>query len=146
VVAAAQILARARRKLNTLAIRARHRLGLPTLPAVGAVTVAPDFRHPIDARRRDEYVAAYRERFPEAVTAELAEAARLCSHQFTFLGFETRHGARIDWSRDPVSGRDWPRGFSPAISYRGADRLGDIKLPWDSPSSSISSRSARRTG
>ena len=126
-----QILARARRKLNALAIRARHRLGLPTLPAVGAVTVAPDFRHPIDARRREEYVAVYRARFPEAAAAELAEASRLAAHQFSFLGFETRHGARIDWSRDPISGRDWPRGFSPGISYRGADRLGDIKLPWE---------------
>jgi len=131
VVAGAQILARARRKLNTLTIRARHRLGLPTLPAVGTVTIAPEFRHPIDPRRREEYVAVYRARFPEAVTAELAEAARLCAHQFRYLGFETRHGARIDWARDPVSGRDWSSGFSPGIAYRGADRLGDIKLPWE---------------
>lgn len=126
-----QFAARARRKLNTLAIRARHRLGLPTLPSPGKVTVAAGFRHPIDARRREEYVAEYRARFPNAVTAELAEADRLLAHQFTFLGFETRHGSRIDWSRDPVSGRDWPRGFSPSIPYRGPDRIGDIKLPWE---------------
>ena len=129
--AASQTLARARRKLNTLAIRARHRLGLPTLPATGAVGVAPRFRHPIDAQRRAEYVQAYRARFADAVAAELAEAGRLLAHRFTFLGFETQHGARIDWSRDPVSGRDWPGGFSPDIVYRGAARTGDIKLPWE---------------
>ena len=127
----AQILARARRKLNALAIRARHKLGLPTLPAVGAVGVAPRFRHPIDSRRRADYVHAYRARFADALRAELAEADRLLLHRFTFLGFETQHGARIDWWRDPVSGRDWPGGFSPDIVYRGADRTGDIKLPWE---------------
>lgn len=126
-----QFVARARRKLNTLAIRGRHRLGLSTLPSPGRVGVAAGFHHPIDARRRDEYVAGYRARFPQAVTAELAEADRLLAHRFEFLGFESQHGATVDWSRDPVSGRDWPRGFSPSIPYRGADRLGDIKLPWE---------------
>ena len=29
-----------------------------------------------------------------------------------------------------MSGRDWSRGFSPLIAYRGSARLGDIKLPW----------------
>ena len=41
------------------------------------------------------------------------------------------HDEQIAWSRDPVSGREWSRGFSPDIVYRGPERLGDIKLPWE---------------
>ena len=73
----------------------------------------------------------YRELFPEAVERELAEARQLAEHRVTLLGHTTEHGKTIAWSRDPVSGRDWPRGFSPDIPYRGVERLGDIKLPWE---------------
>lgn len=76
-------------------------------------------------------VSRYRELFPEAVRAELAEARRLAMHRFTFLGHAMSHEGRIAWSRDPVSWRDWSRGFSADIAYRGPERLGDIKLPWE---------------
>lgn len=73
----------------------------------------------------------YRALFPDAVGPELAEANRLAAHRFTFLGHTMDHGDRIAWSRDPVSGREWARSFSPDIAYRGPERLGDIKLPWE---------------
>jgi uncharacterized heparinase superfamily protein len=95
------------------------------------VNIAPRFHHPIDASRRSILTTDYRERFPDAVRTELAEAARLSAHRFTFLGHAMDHGERIAWSRDPVSGREWSRGFSADIPYRGAERLGDIKLPWE---------------
>lgn len=98
----------------------------------GQASLSAAFRHPIDARRRALLVSKYRELFPAAVGTELAAAGKLASHEFTFLGHTARHGTQIAWSRDPVSGRDWSRGFSPDIVYRGPGRLGDIKLPWES--------------
>ena len=121
---------RVERRLRTVLARLRYRVSLPE-PAPVGVTISPGFRHPIDAERRKPLTARYRALFPGAVKAELAEAERLAAHRFRFLGHAMDHGARIEWSRDPVSGRSWSRGFSADISYRGPGRLGDIKLPWE---------------
>ena len=121
---------RVQRRFRKLYDRARYRLGLPD-PDPGTATLSSRFRHPIDAAQRATLVARYRELFPEAVDAELAEARRLASRTFTFLGQVLAFDGRVGWSRDPVSGRDWDRGFSPKIVYRGPARLGDIKIPWE---------------
>ena len=107
-----------------------YRLKLPP-PRPPRAGLSKTFRHPIDASRKAELVARYRERFPAAAERELAEADRLTSHRFTFLGHTTQHGEAIAWSLDPVSGREWSREFSADIPYRGPARLGDIKLPWE---------------
>lgn len=121
---------RVRRRLGALHARTRYRLGLPELDP-GEVSLARSFRHPIDSRQRELIATQYRELFPDAVRTELAEARRLAAHRFILLGHIMDHGERIGWSRDPVSGREWGRGFSPDIPYRGPGRLGDIKLPWE---------------
>ena len=121
---------RIRRRLQVHYERTRYRLGLPE-PDPGQVFIAHAFRHPIDATQKLLLTCRYRELFPDAVQSELAEARRLAAHRFTFLGHTVEHGERIAWSRDPVSGREWTRDFSPDIPYRGPERLGDIKLPWE---------------
>jgi hypothetical protein len=121
---------RLRRRVRAMATETRYRLGLPE-PGPGAARLAGSFRHPIDARLRPVLVARYRERFSEAADAEIVEARRLAAHRFTFLGHTVDHGDRIRWNLDPVSGREWSDGFSPAIPYRGPGRVGDIKLPWE---------------
>ena len=120
---------RVQRRVRALHARARYRLGVP-FPNPGDVSIAPRFRHPIKANHQWT-VTQYRDRFPDGVGLELAEAARLAAHRFTLLGHTMQFAGRIAWSRDPVSGRDWPRGFSDDIPYRGHDRLGDIKVPWE---------------
>jgi uncharacterized heparinase superfamily protein len=69
--------------------------------------------------------------FADSVRAELAEARRLAAHCFTLFGHTVDYGERIAWFRDPLSGRNWDFGFSPDIPYRGPERLGDIKFPWE---------------
>lgn len=121
---------RVRRRMRATATRVRYKLGLATL-AAGVVRLAADFRHPIDRAARAALTQAYRDAFPEAVRRELEEAQRLIAHEFHFLGHATHHESRIAWSRDPASGRDWPKSFSPDIPYRGPHRLGDVKLAWE---------------
>lgn len=111
-------------------MRARFRFGIAE-PDMGDIDLSQQFRHPIDLSQKARLTESYRELFPDKVESELAEAYRLAGHRFNFLGHEFVHGERISWSRDPVSGRDWGRGFSPDIPYRGPERLGDIKLPWE---------------
>lgn len=127
----ADLFARVLRRLQTLKARARHRLGLPAEAVLGKVEISPHFRHPIDASQRAILTARYWDLFPDIARTELDEARRLAAHHFTFLGYKIDHGERIAWFLDPVSGRDWPRIFSPDIPYRGSERLGDIKLPWE---------------
>jgi len=69
--------------------------------------------------------------FGPAADEEIVEARRLLRHEFHFLGHPMHHDRGIAWSRDPVTGNEWSRGFSADIPYRGPGRLGDIKLPWE---------------
>lgn len=124
------LIARIGRKLQAHALRWRYRRGLP-LAEPGKVAVSTSFRHPVDGSRRTAYIALYRELFASACGQERQAASLLLSHQFDILGHPVAHGPRIAWSLDPVSGREWPRVFSPDIVYRGPDRLGDIKLAWE---------------
>jgi hypothetical protein len=125
-----QFTTRARRKLRAAHYRVRFQLGLPQGLSVRA-RLSPQFNHPVDLRRRESIAALYSSLFPEAAATEIAEAKRLLEHRITLLGHTSTHGERIAWSRDPITGRDWPGGFSPDIVYRGPGRLGDIKLPWE---------------
>ena len=121
---------RVKRRFRKLYDRTRYRLGLPE-PEPGAAAVSTQFRHLVDAAQRDLLASRYRQLFPRAVETEMGEARRLAAHDFRFLGHSFSFGERIGWSYDPVSGRDWGRGLSSEIPYRGPARLGDIKLPWE---------------
>jgi uncharacterized heparinase superfamily protein len=118
------------RRLRALRVRARFRFGIPE-PDLGDIDLAKHFHHPIDATQKVLLTERYRELFPDTVQMELTEAHRLVRHRFNILGHRVDQGERIAWSLDPVSGVDWSHGFSPDIAYRGAERLGDIKLPWE---------------
>ncbi len=108
----------------------RHLLALRE-PLPRHVQLSSRFRHPVDSSRRVELTALYRARFADGVARDVEEAQQLAAHRFMLLGHAVDHGERIGWSVDPVSGHEWPRGFSADIPYRGSDRLGDIKLPWE---------------
>lgn len=125
-----QLASRIRRRLRSKLTRFRHRAGWSTLET-GPVGLATDFRHPIDARHKARLIARYCSEFAAAAQRELEQAQRLLRHEFDLLGHPMQYDRAIAWSRDPVSGRDWSNGYSAAIPYRGADRLGDIKLPWE---------------
>ena len=130
MMASRNLSGRVRRRIQALEARTRYRLGFAP-PRVDDVRLSAAFRHPVDAILKSASPARYRELFPESAAAELAEADRLIAHRFDLLGHPSDHGERIAWSLDPASGREWPRGFSPDIPYRGPERLGDIKLPWE---------------
>ena len=121
---------RVHRRVQSLQSRVRYRLGVGG-PHPGNVSIASSFRHPVSAVLEPASRQRYRDLFPNAIPLELAEAARLKAHRFTLLGHTMEFGDRMAWSRDPVSRRDWPRVFSPDISYRGPGRLGDVKFPWE---------------
>ncbi len=121
---------RLRRRARTVRARARYRLGVP-VAAPADVRFNEQFRHPVDLGRSEPAATRYRDVFQQSIEPELAEADRLAAHRVTLLGHTFDHGERLEWSRDPVSGREWSRKFSADIPYRGGERLGDIKLPWE---------------
>jgi hypothetical protein len=89
------------------------------------------FRHPVRIALETYTLAEYRELFPARAAAEVHAAQSLLAHRFDLLGQPVATGGPLAWSRDPISGRDWPREFSPDIRYRGDGSLGDIKFPWE---------------
>lgn len=125
-----ELQARVGRRLRALRARVRFRFGMSEANP-GNAGIAELFRHPINATQKALLTEKYRQLFPDAVQMEVAEAHRLAKHRFNILGHKVDHGELIAWSLDPVSGEDWSHGFSPDIAYRGPERLGDIKLPWE---------------
>ena len=121
---------RVARRLRKFESRLRFRFGLEEQDPRG-VDVSSRFRHPIEVARRSSLTTDYRARFPDALAREQSAAAAAMAHHFDLLGHHMHFEQDIAWSRDPVSGRDWPDDFSPDIPYRGDRRLGDIKLPWE---------------
>ena len=85
-------------------------------------------QHPIDAAGERFPGRALPGLVPEAVGTELEEARRR-AHRFTLLGHPVEHGKEIAWSRDPVSGSDWSRGFSPDIRTGGRDAWETSSFP-----------------
>jgi len=126
---AGHLTTRIQRRIRAARARARYRLGIASDP--GPVSIDTAFRHPVAEASHALTAGRYRALFPESVHREIAEARRLAAHELTLLGHRMDYGEAIAWSRDPVSGGDWSRDFSPDIVYRGPARLGDIKLPWE---------------
>lgn len=123
---------RIKRRLYVSGERLRHHSGLPgPQPGRSGACTAGEFRHPVSEAIASVGVDRFRNLFGGSIDAELVEGRNLLAHRFQLLGHRFIHKKEIDWHLDPVSGRDWPKGFSADIPYRGPDRLGDIKLPWE---------------
>lgn len=76
-----------------------------------------------------------RSEFPYATSATLAEAERICKHEFRFLGKSIHFDGTIDWNWNPDGQSQWPLApssdFATRLSYIHEDRLGDVKYPWE---------------
>lgn len=59
-----------------------------------------------------------------------AHAERLLAHCFNYLGLEAECDSEIDWHRDPLSQRAWPKRFYTEIKFYG-QRDGENELPGD---------------
>ena len=61
---------------------------------------------------RDANPDFVRKHFPQWIDRAVEEAERLCRHEVRLLGLgDVTLGRRIDWHRDPYSGRDWEVKF-----------------------------------
>jgi hypothetical protein len=57
-------------------------------------------------------------------------AERLLSRRFHYLGVEAKFEGEIDWHRDPLSQREWPKKFYTEMKFYGR-RDGEHELPGD---------------
>ncbi|RJQ55308.1 MAG: hypothetical protein C4526_03935 [Nitrospiraceae bacterium] len=95
------------------------------------IEVNKDNRFFYDSDNSKYLIETYRKYFGEKIAGDMKTAKDLLGHKFFFLGYEVNHGCRVDWKMDPVSGKDWEDVFSFDVIFRGTNRLGDIKLPWE---------------
>ncbi len=124
---------RARRRVRPAEISDRQFLNSLN-PAIGGfkdyLRAAPAQRFYFDASgprraQMNDFVAA---RFPEWIEASVAEAERLCRRRVPLLGYgELDLGLRINWHRDPVTGREWPRRFWTGYDLVSKNEGGDPK-------------------
>src|SRR5579864_3513641 len=69
---------------------------------------------------------------PENVERVIAQAERICRHEFDLLGHERlRYGAEIDWHLDAVSGKRAPLQSWFKIQYLNYEKVGDAKVTWE---------------
>ncbi len=92
--------------------------GAATFDALWARQMAqPFFLQPAD---RDAYVAAFRARYPEEVTAVLATADAAMRHEFDLLGSGvTALGPKLPWLDDFKTGRRYPVQYLPRHPVHG---------------------------
>jgi hypothetical protein len=59
-------------------------------------------------------------------------AAAAQQHEFHFFGRYFRYDTEIDWHRDPVTNRQWPRLFHRDVPiHNGSEAIGDVKYVWE---------------
>jgi hypothetical protein len=61
----------------------------------------------------------------------LAQAQRICRHEFDLLGYERLQYGSIDWHLDAVNGKRAPLRPWYKISYLDFDQVGDAKVIWE---------------
>lgn len=86
----------------------------------GNPAVAENFKTWLAGAPADRFYCRYREslrpfvraNFPQWIDRAVDEAERLCRHEITLLGYgQIKLGPKIDWHRDPVTGRTWERRY-----------------------------------
>jgi hypothetical protein len=86
------------------------------------------FYLPTGEAARLELARLYTEAFPHRLECVVEEAERLCRHRVEVLGCgEFDLGPEIDWHRDPLTGRSWPRRPWPAYDPVHEHEAGDPK-------------------
>ena len=81
---------------------------------------------------REETVAEFRRRWPEAEPRIIAAAERIAEGTFDLLGLrDLKLGEEIDWHREPVSGKRTPLVHWSQLNYLDATVAGDKKITWE---------------
>ena len=76
--------------------------------------------------------ANYEATCPGDTNRILEAAARAMRHEVDLLGTgPVRHGKRIDWSCDCVTGDRWPNRYFRSIDYVNRGRPSDVKRAWE---------------
>lgn len=84
-----------------------------------------------DFRERDAIAALFRERYPNGVEATRETAESLLGRRFALFGREISLGEPIDWSKDHLTGRSWPKKYAREIDIRDTETVGGIKYAWE---------------
>lgn len=79
----------------------------------------------------EETAEDFKARFPEAAAAILAEADRVCRHEFEFLGRRLIYDGEVDWHYDPTTGYRWPSSHYSEIGTHTGITGVDIKTLWE---------------
>ena len=74
-----------------------------------------------------EYLEFYTLNFPNLKKDIQIEADKICENRITFFSKEVDFGVQIDWNRDWITGKKWPRK---KVNYR-TSQIGDPKDIWE---------------
>jgi uncharacterized heparinase superfamily protein len=116
-----EVVYRLREKVRSETERLRHYVGRDAAPADDVFDHFKDYLTQQAARRfyfeatdaeRETRLAFIRLTFPKLIEKAVEDAERSCRHRVQLARFgEVDLGEAIDWHRDPVTGRSWPRRF-----------------------------------
>ena len=74
----------------------------------------------------------YKRLFPIDASTEMRNADDLVARSFHLLNHDYDfRKSTIEWHLDPVSNRNWEKIFFADIVFKGKNRIGDIKFPWE---------------
>ena len=81
---------------------------------------------------KDQTLAEFRRRWPEAETRILGIADRICEGTFNLLGLRDLNlGKKPDWHLEPLSGKRTPLVHWSQLNYLDAEVAGDKKVTWE---------------
>ncbi|MDY6856606.1 MAG: alginate lyase family protein [Thermodesulfobacteriota bacterium] len=85
-----------------------------------------------DSKDISMLIEHYKKLFPIDAFTEMQNADDLVARSFHLLNYDYDfRKSTIEWHLDPVSNRSWEKIFFADIVFKGKNRLGDIKFPWE---------------
>ena len=109
----------------------RTRSALRRVSAVSGILEAPGFSV---SRMPDSAVlkAEFGEAAAEWIERLISRADRIAADRLDIFDLKDHDfGERIDWNRDPKSGKAAPMKYAPLVDYRDFDSAGDCKFVWE---------------
>lgn len=81
---------------------------------------------------REQSIAEFRHRFPQAEREIIARADRILSGHFDLLGFkDLNFGQPINWQLEPLAKKSAPNVHWSTLNYLDAELVGDKKITWE---------------
>ena len=94
-------------------------------------SIGTDNMFPFVYEPKDEFIKTWEDKYTSDVNYTLKKAKEFANHKFIIFDQALEFEDDIDWHKDPLTKRSWPKKYYGRIDYYSDQKLSDIKYSWE---------------